>query len=116
MRKPYFKNSACTIAPSCYVPVTWALLHQRPTTLKSGCPRATNSARSHPARTAKHFNPAGPAFASNPKPLPKVSVQFGSEPLEITPFRLTCPFRLAYTPLTAQLGLFGKRGWLAHTV
>ena len=27
--------------------------------------------------------------------------QFTSQPLEITPFRLTRPFRLAYTPLTA---------------
>ncbi|PYT45440.1 MAG: hypothetical protein DMG47_08305 [Acidobacteria bacterium] len=31
-----------------------------------------------------------------PAPIP-----FASQPLEITPFRLTHPFRLAYTPLTA---------------
>src|ERR1700746_809889 len=44
----------------------------------------------------------------------KVTAQFASQPLEITPFRLTGPFRLAYTALTAQAGILGKWSRLAH--
>jgi YHS domain-containing protein len=35
--------------------------------------------------------------------------QLASQTLEIKPFRLTHPFRLAYTPLTAVCGVLGKR-------
>jgi len=33
--------------------------------------------------------------------MPTGDVPFASQPLEITPFRLTGPFRLAYTPFMA---------------
>src|SRR5260370_13911560 len=43
------------------------------------------------------------------------AIPFASQPLEITPFRLTHPFRLAYTPLTGVCGGIGQAGRLADT-
>src|SRR5260370_37598325 len=41
------------------------------------------------------------------------AIPFASQPLEITPFRLTHPFRLAYTPLTGVCGGFSLPGRFA---
>src|SRR5260370_19081365 len=43
------------------------------------------------------------------------AIPFASQPLEITPFRLTHPFRLAYTPLTGVCGGIGLAGRFADT-
>src|SRR6266699_1138599 len=43
------------------------------------------------------------------------TILFASQPLEITPFRLTHPFVLAYTPCTGVCGGIGQAGRLAHT-
>jgi len=73
MPKRFSRNLVCTIAPCCSLPGTWALLRPKHTTSKCGCPRATNSAKFLPARTARRFKRAAPAFASNPRGAARVT-------------------------------------------